>query len=413
MASINEKLNYINETKSLIKDKLNDLGSEIEDETTFREYTEKIKNLYNEWPKINDEDTTITLNDTKKGKMNIQLKGNMNQLTTTGKNKFNGNAVTTTTPANWDIIFENNILTIQHKNTYSTGTPGVNLGILDNGTYTLNGTLSDKISLYKDDVYSTVLANGDTFNTNGTENISIKFGNSKATTKTYSNLMISIGGGDYEPYTGGIASPNPDYPQNVEVVTGENTITISNEDNTQSQSKSLSLGDLEYNRIENYKDEFVKKADNKWYLRKNIGKITLKGTENWGVSATGTPNYIYYVYPGINAITTKAYSNLYGYTPIEVSNTNQGFFVAGTFIRVRYGVEQPVADYKNWLSTHNLIIYYILSTPTEILLNDTLQNQIEDLYNNIFSYTTQTNISQENDNLPFIINATALIKNSD
>ena len=38
----------INETKSLIKDKLNDLGSEIEDETTFRDYAEKIENLYEE-----------------------------------------------------------------------------------------------------------------------------------------------------------------------------------------------------------------------------------------------------------------------------------------------------------------------------------------------------------------------------
>lgn len=48
MASISEKLNYINETKSLMKDKLNDLGSEIDNETTFREYAEKIENLYEE-----------------------------------------------------------------------------------------------------------------------------------------------------------------------------------------------------------------------------------------------------------------------------------------------------------------------------------------------------------------------------
>ena len=89
MASINEKLNYINETKSLIKDKLNDLGSEIENETTFREYAEKIEDLYEEWPKVNDEDTTITLNDTKKGKILLQLKGNINQFTTTGKNLYN------------------------------------------------------------------------------------------------------------------------------------------------------------------------------------------------------------------------------------------------------------------------------------------------------------------------------------
>ena len=48
MANINEKLNYINETKTLIKDKLNDLGSEIDNETTFRKYAEKIENLYEE-----------------------------------------------------------------------------------------------------------------------------------------------------------------------------------------------------------------------------------------------------------------------------------------------------------------------------------------------------------------------------
>ena len=48
MASINEKINYINETKSLIKDRLNDLGSEINNETTFREYAEKIEDLYEE-----------------------------------------------------------------------------------------------------------------------------------------------------------------------------------------------------------------------------------------------------------------------------------------------------------------------------------------------------------------------------
>lgn len=48
MASINEKLNYISETKSLIKDKLNDLGSEITNQTTFRNYADKIENLYEE-----------------------------------------------------------------------------------------------------------------------------------------------------------------------------------------------------------------------------------------------------------------------------------------------------------------------------------------------------------------------------
>ena len=45
------------------------------------------------------------------------------------------------------------------------------------------------------------------------------------TTATISDIMVSTSGGDYEPYTNG-ASPNPDYPQEVKNVAGDNTINI-------------------------------------------------------------------------------------------------------------------------------------------------------------------------------------------
>ena len=41
-----------------------------------------------------------------------------------------------------------------------------------------------------------------------------------------------------------------------------------------------------------------------------------------------------------------------------------------------------------------------------ILLNDTLQSQVENIYNWVLSYKKQTNIDQINANLPFIITAT-------
>lgn len=49
MATI-DKLNYLNETKSQIKDALNDLGAEITNDTTFRSYVTKINDLYDEYP---------------------------------------------------------------------------------------------------------------------------------------------------------------------------------------------------------------------------------------------------------------------------------------------------------------------------------------------------------------------------
>lgn len=49
MATI-DKLNYLNETKLLIKEKLNNLGANITDDDTFRSYVNKINELYNEYP---------------------------------------------------------------------------------------------------------------------------------------------------------------------------------------------------------------------------------------------------------------------------------------------------------------------------------------------------------------------------
>lgn len=51
MATI-DKLNYVNETKELIKNALNDLGAEISDENTFRSYVGKINDLYEEYSSI-------------------------------------------------------------------------------------------------------------------------------------------------------------------------------------------------------------------------------------------------------------------------------------------------------------------------------------------------------------------------
>lgn len=49
MATV-DKLNYLDDTKDLIKDALNDLGAEITDNDTFRSYVDKINELYNDYP---------------------------------------------------------------------------------------------------------------------------------------------------------------------------------------------------------------------------------------------------------------------------------------------------------------------------------------------------------------------------
>lgn len=49
MATI-DKLNYLNETKSQIKNALNDLGAEITSDDTFRSYVTKINEISEEYP---------------------------------------------------------------------------------------------------------------------------------------------------------------------------------------------------------------------------------------------------------------------------------------------------------------------------------------------------------------------------
>lgn len=67
---------------------------------------------------------------------------------------------------------------------------------------------------------------------------------------------------------------------------------------------------------------------------------------------------------------------------------------------------KSIKEFKTWLSTHNIEVYYVLAEPEYIPLDDTLQTQLDAL-ENALSYKGQTNISQHAD-VPFEIKASAL-----
>lgn len=73
-------------------------------------------------------------------------------------------------------------------------------------------------------------------------------------------------------YTISAQAPNPSYPQDVKVVTGDNEVVVSNSDNTQSQSYTLHLGSLELCKIGDYQDVILGSKDN-WKVVKKVGKI--------------------------------------------------------------------------------------------------------------------------------------------
>ena len=166
------------------------------------------------------------------GAKTISTNGNSYQKTTTGKNLWGGFTLTKT---NFGITFTYNTDGTITANGTSTGnalsmTSGdaTNyLTTLSAGTYTINGGTSN--------VYLQVCnsAGGILANTNGNSSVSFtlsedtnifvraRIGENITVNNVTLYQMLETGStaSDYEPYTEKIATPNPDYPQEIETIT--------------------------------------------------------------------------------------------------------------------------------------------------------------------------------------------------
>lgn len=215
-------------------------------------------------------------------------------------------------------------------------------------------------------------------------------------------------------------TPTPTSPIPVNVVSGDNTITISNQSGTDSNTYNIDLpSGMELCKIGNYQDYFYKDSD-KWYLHKEIGKKVFNGSELWyadgqdGKKRKRVDNILDGL--GVDTYTiANILSNLY--VPTTATNTylgNMGIALSsnGKTILI-YDENYNTSDatsFKQMLANNNLVLYYALATPTNTEITDiTLINQLEELYI-AKSKENQTNISQINNDLPFIISASALKK---
>lgn len=79
---------------------------------------------------------------------------------------------------------------------------------------------------------------------------------SKDVEATLKQLMVSIGGGEYEPYTGGKPAPNPDYPQEIESVGDSGSVIINTTGKNLFNCRDVVEGSL-YNSAVIADDDFV------------------------------------------------------------------------------------------------------------------------------------------------------------
>lgn len=162
--------------------------------------------------------------------------------------------------------------------------------------------------------------------------------------------------------------------------------------------------------------------NNKWYLKKNIGKATLNGSESWNVNTTAVTGYdtwhIYYSsfennkFLGDTIIYSEKMIGNVTWVLGGVSLAREQLSAAPAVLTIRLNqnrnIEHSINGIKTWLESNNIPMWLVLRTPTYTLLNDTLQNQLDTIESMLLSYKGQTNISQVNNDLPFIMTSTAL-----
>lgn len=211
-------------------------------------------------------------------------------------------------------------------------------------------------------------------------------------------------------------SPSPSRPSQVNVVKGNNTITISNSDNTESQSYPINLPTgMELCKIGTYQD-YIYESNGNWFKKGNIDKVVFNGseTENWSLSEISSSyETTRFRMPKTDGVEFNAYfNNFMNRTSTSGAGDYEYGYITSNYIYISINRnrlnENTTTDFKNWLSQNNVIMYYSLNTPTDTQITDTtLIAQLNNI-KKAYSYDTQTNISQTNTDKPFIIYAEAI-----
>ena len=243
MSDIATKLEYLNGTKQALKESINNLGGDITDETTFRQYANQLQNVYDNLPKTDyAEGSNITLSNTLKGKLDFEDGivgiGDTSQKSYSGKNLYPSGTSTQTIAGITFTPQADGGIKLQGTSTYSNyyvaggesnyvdvpnlsnlaeavtlSVSGMQEGIQ---VYVVGRTLGAKGTSVSGSIGFTTIAN-DKYR------LFIRvMADSTVNTTLYIQLEKGNSATSFEKYVGGAQSPSPSYPQEVEVVRGKN-----------------------------------------------------------------------------------------------------------------------------------------------------------------------------------------------
>lgn len=437
MGTISDKLTYLNETKNQLKTMISyGLETPLSNET-FREYVSALKQAlinsmsdtlnptWNNLPKISSTPaTSLSINNTLEAPMRVEL--NPSELSQDG-------TPTPSSPQDIHTISGDNTISVKDENNANGTDYSVNL---DNIEYCKIGNYEDKFirtsgknllpTQENDWEQGSLDTNGEVSSTTrirtkeyylieNDTNYHITITNTNYcflniylynSSKRYIGQYYSI-----EPSINGTRDMTINIPSSYASNLAYMRVIIKKNDNTSTITPSEITTILPMINEGTTALPYEPYGTNEWYIKKNIGKKVYSGTsdESWIFEKTGSYNRFYILIDDAYVGTNRKVC-LSNYFKNNLTRNDDGIcFIVNRNVFLYNNDITTANDFKTWLSTHNTEVYYILATPTYTQITGTLAEQLESIYN-AMSKDGQTNISQTNDDLPFILDVTALEK---
>jgi len=223
--SISTRITAIEEHITNAYDKIDDLGIDLTGvDKNIDNIAELLEDVYEGYPKVTAQGTEATMEGTKAGKMKLDIKGNSTQDTTEGYNLFDVNVIQERTTQGITMSFSGQTINLSgtasgNANFYMKSGKSI---VLPAGTYYIQRTSLVNIGTLKlTSGADTILTTGNTDTTftlaNETtiDGLTLQVSSSVGTINKNVVLLLCSGNTSkpYEPYTGGLPSPNPSYPQ--------------------------------------------------------------------------------------------------------------------------------------------------------------------------------------------------------
>lgn len=237
----------------------------------------------------------------------------------------------------------------------------------------------------------------------------------------YTDIQLELGSSttSYEKYTGGIPAPNPDYPETINVVTGVQTVTVS-DGGSNTQIFTIDLGATELCKIGTYQDKIYKSGGD-WYVHKETGMLNLSAMSNNFADTAVSNGY------SINRSYLTDFSLPVGstnylittFTPVSNASTSTftigKSFMGNNWLNLNYNNSaSDLAGFKAWISTSDTKLYAPLPTPTDTKITDaTLISELEAVLNaSTYDGETDIEITATGTNLPAPLQITAVNANA-